>query len=183
MTPAFSSTQSLKCQDPATVHVWSRLDLRSGSPAQSQRDFQPSIEWQKNCGGRRAARNGERGQRLKSHESTPSSHLAITVDHSGMEVIVRLNGRIDVDSSPDIRDCLLAILSGKQSLHEVTVDLSDVNHIEASGIATLVEGLKIAGPRQIRLHLQGLHGSALRLFEVTGLLPLFETIHGRKGMA
>ena len=74
---------------------------------------------------------------MKSHESTPSSHLAIAVDRSGMEVIVRLNGRIDVDSSPDIRDCLLAILSGKQSVHAVTVDLSDVNHIEASGIAAL----------------------------------------------
>jgi anti-sigma B factor antagonist len=100
-----------------------------------------------------------------------------------MEVIVRLNGRIDVDSSPDIRDCLLAILSGKPSVHEVTVDLSDVNHIEASGIATLVETLKIAGPRQIRFRLQGLHGSVLRLLEVTGLLPLFLTMHGGKGVA
>src|ERR1700676_2222466 len=124
-----------------------------------------------------------RAQRVRSRETTSPSHLAIAVDRSGMEVIVRLNGRIDVDSSPDIRDCFLAILSGKQSVHAVTVDLSDVNHIEASGIATLVEALKIAGPRQIRLHLHGLHGSVLRLFEVTGLLPLFETIHGGKGVA
>jgi anti-anti-sigma factor len=115
------------------------------------------------------------------NESTTRSHLVIGVDRSGMEVIVRLNGRIDVDSSPDIRDCFLAILLGKQSIDRVTVDLSDVNHIEASGIATLVEALKMAGPRQIRLHLHGLHGSVLRLFEVTGLLPLFETIHGGKG--
>jgi len=106
----------------------------------------------------------------------------MAVARSGMEVVVRLNGRINVDSSPDIRDCLLAILSGKQSVHTVTVDVSDVNHIEASGIATLVEALKIAGPRQTRLRLQGLHGSVLRLFEVTGLLPLFETMHGGKGV-
>jgi anti-anti-sigma factor len=125
----------------------------------------------------------ERGQCLKSPESTSTSHLAIAVDHKGMDAIVRLNGRIDVDSSPDIRDCLLAILSGKQSVHTVTVDLGDVNHIEASGIATLVEALKIAGHRRIRLHLQGLNGSVRRLFDVTGLLPLFETIHGGKGVA
>jgi anti-anti-sigma factor len=124
-----------------------------------------------------------RGQHLKSHESTASSHLAIAIDRSGTEVTVRLHGRIDVDSSPDIRDCFLAILSGEESVHAVTVDLSDVNHIEASGIATLVEALKIAGLRQIRFHLQGLHGSVLRLFEVTGLLPLFERIHGGKGVA
>jgi anti-anti-sigma factor len=127
--------------------------------------------------------NRERGQPLKSSGSASINNLEIAVDRSGSDVIVHLNGRIDVDSSPDIRNCLLAILSGKQSVHTVTVDLSDVNHIEASGIATRVEALKIAGPRQIRLHLQGLHGSTLRLFEVTGLLPLFETIHGDKGVA
>jgi len=127
-------------------------------------------------------RRTERGQRLKSPGST-STNLEIAVDHSGMDAIVRLNGHIDVDSSPDVRDCLLGILSSKQLVHTVTVDLGDVTHIEASGIATLVEALKIARHRQIRIHLQGLHGSALRLFEVTGLLPLFETIHGGKGVA
>ena len=100
-----------------------------------------------------------------------------------MDAIIRLNGRIDVDSSPDVRECLLATLLGKQLVHAVTVDLGDVTHIEASGVATLVEALKIASRRQIRLLLQGLHGSVLRLFEVTGLLPLFETIHGGKGVA
>jgi anti-anti-sigma factor len=120
---------------------------------------------------------------LKSPESTSTSHVAIAVDHSGMDAIVRVNGRIDVDSSPDVRDCLLAILSGKQLVHAVAVDLGDVLHIEASGIATLVEALKIARYRQIRLHLQGLHGSVLRLFEVTGLLPLFETMPGGKGVS
>jgi len=120
---------------------------------------------------------------LKSPESTSTSHLEIAVDRSGVDAMVRLSGRIDVDSSPDVRDCLLAILLGKESVHAVTVDLSEVNHIEASGIATLVEALKIAGRRQIQLHLQGLHGSVLRLFEVTGLIPLFETIHGGKGVA
>jgi anti-sigma B factor antagonist len=117
---------------------------------------------------------------LKSPGSTSTSNLEIAVDRSGMGAIVRLNGRIDVDSSPDVRDCLLAILSGEQLVHAVTVDLGGVMSIEASGIATLVEALKIARHRQIRLALQGLHGSVQRLFEVTGLLPLFETMPGGK---
>jgi anti-sigma B factor antagonist len=120
---------------------------------------------------------------LKSLERTSTGNVEIAVDHSGMDAIVRLNGRIDVDSSPDVRDCLMAILSGKQLVHAVIVDLAGVMFIEASGVATLVEALKVARHRQIRLHLQGLHGSVLRLFEVTGLLPLFETIHGGKGVA
>ena len=131
----------------------------------------------------KAAQNSERGQRLKSPGSTSTSHLEIAVDQSGMDTIVRLNGRIDVDSSPDVRDCLLAILSGEQLLHAVAVDLGCVTSIEASGVATLVEALKVARHRQIRLHLQGLHGSVLRLFEVTGLLPMFGTKPGGKGVS
>ena len=119
---------------------------------------------------------------LKRPGRTSTSSLEIAVDHSGMNAIVRLSGRIDVDSSPDVRDCLLVILSG-ELLHAVTVDLACVTSIEASGVATLVEALKVGRHRQIQLHLQGLHGSVLRLFEVTGLLPLFETIHGGKGVA
>ena len=132
---------------------------------------------------RQVARNSERGQRLKSPERTSTGNVEIAVDHSGMDAIVRLNGRIDVDSSPDVRDCLMAILSGKQLVHAVIVDLAGVMFIEASGVATLVEALKVARHRQIRLHLQGLNGSVLRLFDVAGLLSLFEAMPGGKGVS
>jgi hypothetical protein len=38
----------------------------------------------------------------------------------------------------------------------------------------LIESLKTARHRQINFRLQGLSGAALRLFEVTGVLALFE---------
>ena len=106
--------------------------------------------------------------------------MEIAVDHSGVEAIVRLKGRIDVDSSPDLRDCLLAILSSNPLPHAVTVDLAAVTSIEASGIATLIEALKTARHREIRFDLQG-HGSVLRLFESTGLYALFGASSGGKG--
>jgi len=89
-------------------------------------------------------------------------------------VLVRLNGRTTVDSSPDLRDRLLQVLSDEPSPRVVTVDLTGVTYIEASGIATLIEALKIARHRQMTFCLQGLGGSVLRLFEVTGVLALFE---------
>jgi anti-anti-sigma factor len=105
---------------------------------------------------------------------TSSSSISITVDHSGSDVLVRLNGRIDVDSSPDLRDCLSAILSAKPSPQAITVDLAGVSYIETSGIATLIEALRSARQRKAILCLQGLGGSVLRLFEVTGVLALFK---------
>jgi anti-anti-sigma factor len=96
------------------------------------------------------------------------------VDHCGSDALVRLNGRIDVDSSPDLRDCLVAILSEERLPRAITVDLGGVPYIETSGIATLIEALRIARHHQTIFRLQGLTGSVLRLFEVTGVLALFE---------
>jgi anti-sigma B factor antagonist len=103
-----------------------------------------------------------------------SSSISITVDHCGSDSIVRLNGRIDVDSSPDLRDRLSALLSERSLPRAITVDLAGVTYIETSGIATLIEALRIARHHQTIFCLQGLGGPVLRLFEVTGVLALFE---------
>ena len=105
---------------------------------------------------------------------TSTNSLEISVDQLGNDTIVRASGRIDVDSSPDLRDCLLAILSAEPLPRAITVDLAGVPYIETSGIATLIEALRIARHHQTIFRLQGLGGSALRLFEVTGLAALFE---------
>jgi len=103
-----------------------------------------------------------------------SSNLQISVDQAGKDAIVKLSGRIDVDSSPDLRDRLRTLLS-EQSLPEtIIVDLAGVSYIETSGVATLIESLRIARHHQINFRLQGLSGAVLRLFEVTGVLALFE---------
>jgi len=107
--------------------------------------------------------------------ATPSSgSLDIAVDRSGDDTIVRPSGHINVHSSPDLRDSLQAILSTEPLPRTVTVDLAGVPNIETSGIATLIEALRIARHHQIEFCLQGLDGSVLRLFEVTGVLALFD---------
>jgi anti-anti-sigma factor len=83
-----------------------------------------------------------------------------------------------VESSPDLRDRLLRVLTQEPSPRVVTVDLTGLTHIEVSGIATLIEALKIARHRQMTFCLQGLVGSVLRLFEVTGVLALFTANDG-----
>jgi anti-sigma B factor antagonist len=101
-------------------------------------------------------------------------NLEISVDRMGNDAVVRLTGRIDVDSSPDLRDRLRTLLSEEALPQTIIVDLAGVSYIETSGVATLIESLKTARHRQINFRLQGLSGAALRLFEVTGVLALFE---------
>jgi len=111
---------------------------------------------------------------LKRPGGTPTSDIEISVDRSGADAIVHLKGRIDVDSSPDLRDRLQAILSSDPLPHAVTVSVASVSSMEASGIATLIEALKVARHRKIRFYLQG-HGSVFQLIEAAGLLALFDT--------
>jgi anti-sigma B factor antagonist len=104
----------------------------------------------------------------------PSSNLKISVDQVGKDAVVRLSGRIDVDSSPDLRDRLRTILSEEALPQTIIVDLAGVSYVETSGVATLIEALRIARHHHINFRLQGLSGATLRLFEVTGVLALFD---------
>jgi anti-sigma B factor antagonist len=86
--------------------------------------------------------------------------------------VVRLSGNVDIDSSPALRDQLLALF-GSRNTKMVTIDLSAVTKIDSSGFATLIEALKIAHAAKTELRLQGLHDALLRMVELTGLLSLF----------
>lgn len=86
--------------------------------------------------------------------------------------VASLKGRIDIDSSPALRDQLIALLHAPHP-RALSIDLSGVTHIDSSGVATLIEALKMARNRKTELRLQGLNDRLQRLFEATGILSLF----------
>jgi anti-sigma B factor antagonist len=109
---------------------------------------------------------------LLDHDSKRVDRPDINIVASKHDALASLMGRIDIDSSPAVRDQLIALL---QAPHPSTViiDLSGVTHIDSSGVATLIEALKIARNCKTELRLQGLHDRLQRLFESTGILSLF----------
>jgi anti-sigma B factor antagonist len=104
---------------------------------------------------------------------TSSDGLEITVHHTDESSSLQLHGQLNIDSSPALRDRILALLRVELP-KAVIVDLTDTTYIDSSGIATLIEALKIARMRQTTLCLQGLQGRLLHFFKVTGILTLFE---------
>jgi anti-sigma B factor antagonist len=102
-----------------------------------------------------------------------------SIEQSGMTFVAKENsalaslyGRIDIDSSPAVRDRLITVLQSPLP-RTVSIDLSAVTHIDSSGVATLIEALKIARHCKTELRLQGLNDRLHRLFEATGILSLF----------
>ena len=109
---------------------------------------------------------------MKTIESTSNRDLTISVTNSEGGAVVSVTGRVSVDSSPALRNQLLAIC--RQGLSTLTIDLAAATYIDCAGIATLVEALKIAHTRKIAFQLRGLRDGPRHLLEVTGLLGLFE---------
>lgn len=99
----------------------------------------------------------------------PKMEVLASDDHT----LVSVSGQIDIDSSPILRDRLLALLQSPYP-KALSVDLSHITEFDSSGVATLIEALKIARASKIELRLQGLQGRLLHLFESTRILSLFD---------
>ncbi len=89
-------------------------------------------------------------------------------------VIVAFSGDVDLQSSPDARKILLECVARKMP---VLVDLSKVNYIDSSGIASLVESLQTARKGGGNLLLVSVSDAALRVLELARLDRVF-TIFG-----
>ena len=108
-------------------------------------------------------------------DSTADQDLSIQMTDSESGALVCLGGRVNIDSSPALRKQLLALLSRGSLPTLIIIDLSELSYIDCSGIATLIEALRIAHLRHTKLQLRGLRDGPRHLLEVTGLLHLFDT--------
>jgi anti-sigma B factor antagonist len=100
--------------------------------------------------------------------------LSINVTETGAGARVSLSGRLSIDTSPEVRDRLLAIL-GQKVQSSVMIDMAELSYLDCSGVATLVESLKIARDHNTTLFFTGLGDRPRYLLEVTGLLYLFQS--------
>jgi anti-sigma B factor antagonist len=99
-----------------------------------------------------------------------SFHIAS--EQHGEETFVKLSGSITIDSSPELRRVLLRMLKAPDG-RRFTLDFSEVDYIDTSGLAVLIEVLRSARQFGKSLQLSGLRERPRYLLESTGLLRLF----------
>ena len=88
-------------------------------------------------------------------------------------LVIDLKGAVDLFSSPKMRSAILeAIQTG--SVPRVVINLSEVTHIDSSGVACLVEGLRQARQKKCRLVLFGLQHRTRQVLELSRLDKVFE---------
>ena len=71
-------------------------------------------------------------------------------DKNNNECIIFAKGEIDLSNSQDLRKMVLAALKTDD---KVSVNLQEVNYIDSSGIASLVEGLQFSKSRNKEFYL------------------------------
>ena len=92
------------------------------------------------------------------------------VRQEGACVIVSLSGEVDLEHSPAAREVLLQAVGGDQA---VLVDLSGVDYIDSSGVASLVEAFQTAKQGGRGFGLVSVNPAALRVLELARLDKVF----------
>jgi anti-sigma B factor antagonist len=107
--------------------------------------------------------------------SVSATQATVRISRGASESTVAVAGRLTVDSSPDFRSKLLALICGKPS-PVVIIDLSEVSYLGTSGLATLLELLNSARDHAVRLRLTGMSGQARKLAELVELDKIFRAL-------
>ncbi|HFQ91888.1 MAG TPA: anti-sigma factor antagonist [Chromatiales bacterium] len=98
------------------------------------------------------------------------------VRKEGRFTIIELNGEVDLYYSPKAREQILACLNDRLNL---LVDLSRVEYIDSSGVASLVEGYQLARDAGIEFGLVGVSPAAMQVLQLAKLdqvFPIYDTV-------
>jgi anti-sigma B factor antagonist len=87
--------------------------------------------------------------------------------------IFDISGDIDMSNSPELRRALLHEIRDARA-SRVVLNLSGVEYVDSSGVASLVEGLKASRDMGSSLVLFGLSDSTREVLQLSRLLKVFE---------
>jgi len=98
--------------------------------------------------------------------------MKIKTDNSADETRLIVEGDIDLYSSPELRDAVLAAVP--KSTTGVGVHLESVGYMDSSGVATLVEGLRSAKENDKSFVLVAPSHAVMKVLELARLDSVFE---------
>ena len=101
-----------------------------------------------------------------------AGEITVHIVPASGQITVAVAGRVTVDSSPGLRSALLELLR-RSAAPVIVIDLSAVSYLDMSGMATLLETLKAAHERSVRLRLTGMNGQSRTLAEIAQLDAIF----------
>lgn len=99
--------------------------------------------------------------------------MQISARHLDRITIFDVSGDIDLATSPQLRKALLQELR-EARMPRVVLNLKAVRYMDSSGVASLVEGLKVSRDLGARLILYGLNTTVREVLQLSKLIRMFE---------
>ena len=98
--------------------------------------------------------------------------IVLEATGSATEPTLRIEGEIDIATAPQLRDALTVLVD--RGARRITLDLAGVRFVDSSGLGVLVGALrKLADNRGGRLLVENVQDGVRKVFEITGLGPMF----------
>jgi anti-sigma B factor antagonist len=85
--------------------------------------------------------------------------------------VLQIGGEVDMAQSPALREVLATHVEARRAA--LLLDFTEVQYIDSSGLATLVEYVQLAAPHGGRLAVGGLNESVRTVFEMVRLGEIF----------
>ena len=98
--------------------------------------------------------------------------LTIEKSQSSDGSLIRVEGEVDLYSSPELRKAILKAVPSAQG--RLAIDLEGVTYIDSSGVATLVEGLRSAREHGTGFSLVAPSPAVMQVLELARLDSVFE---------
>jgi len=98
-------------------------------------------------------------------------HMDYPTSTNGSYTIVSLAGEVDLHCSPDARKQILGLLGDNNN---VLIDMSAVEYIDSSGIASLVEALRLAKANNVEFGLVSVSAPAMKVLQLARLDKVFK---------
>ncbi|MEX2218330.1 MAG: STAS domain-containing protein [Phycisphaerales bacterium] len=111
----------------------------------------------------------------------PEETMRVVTQTEGGTVTIAPEGDVDLARSPTLRAALRQALAAKPQ--RLVVDLTGVDYMDSSGVATLVEALQTARRGSTRLVLCAMKERVRSIFEIARLDGVFTIVDSREKAA
>lgn len=103
-------------------------------------------------------------------------HDSITIDREFREgvIVVAPIGDVDMGRSPALRSALRSVQDGRPK--RLVVDLGQVEYMDSSGLATLVEAMRTAKANKTEMVLCAMNDKVRAIFEIARLHYFFTIV-------
>ncbi len=106
------------------------------------------------------------------------SGITVKTETQNGAVVITPEGDIDLSRSPVLRTSLRQAQTSKPQ--RLIIDLANVDYMDSSGVATLVEALQIARRNNTKMVLCGMKDRVRSIFEIARLDTVFTIVNTRE---